>query len=78
MPQPPQLSGSVLVSVVQPVEPVLQLPNGAVQLDVPHVPAAQVGVPVVDVHLLPQLPQFSTLLSRSTSQPFFSLWSQSS
>jgi hypothetical protein len=66
MPQPPQLSLSVLVFVEQSVPSPGQLTQGGVQFAATHVHAPptswQAGVPFVVVHTWPHCPQFSTVL----------------
>ena len=76
-PQRPQLDGVVLRLVSQPLAALpSQSPKPAVQVT-PHAPAAQVAVPLVASHALPQRPQFATVVARLVSQPLAGLPSQS-
>ena len=60
----------VVRSVSQPSEPAppLQLPQPALQ-SIPHRPALQVAVPLVDEQTMPQPPQLFGLLVISVSHP---------
>jgi len=69
LPQLPQLDGLLLRFVSQPSLPPLQFSNGAMQLETPHTPSAQAGVPPLFGHTVPHFPQLKTLKLRSASQP---------
>jgi hypothetical protein len=76
-PQLPQLFVSVPVLVSQPsAELPLQSAVFAGQLVTAHVPAEQIGVPVVDVHFLPHTPQLLTSLAAKDSHPLLGSLSQ--
>jgi hypothetical protein len=67
--QVPQLSGSILVKASHPFfASASQLPNPGAQV-MPQRSYAQVGVPWVPSHVLPQLPQLLTLLAVLASHP---------
>src|SRR5262245_40193384 len=74
MPQPPQWSALLFVLVSQPSPPgvalsPLQSANGSVQSERPHMPSTQLGVPPAVGQAFGQLPQCSTLMFVSVSQP---------
>jgi hypothetical protein len=78
-PQPPQFAMSEAVSTSQPSDVLaLQSASVPVHADRPQLPPTQFGVPPVVEHVPLQLPQCSTLLVVSVSQPFDGSESQSS
>lgn len=76
LPQAPQWLGFVLLFVSQPLSAFpSQLRNGALQT-MPHLPALQPAVPLVELHCLPQLPQLPGSVATFVSQPLASTPSQ--
>jgi len=69
IPQPPQLLTLLVVLVSQPLPArPSQLPKPAAQV-MPHEPPAQLGVPLLPLHTLPQLPQLARFSAVPVSQP---------
>lgn len=69
MPQVPQFV-TVFSDASQPFVPKpSQLPKFALQA-IEHAPRAQLGVPLLLLHVVPHAPQFATLICVFTSQPF--------
>jgi hypothetical protein len=74
--QEPQFAASEVVAVSQPLLTLpSQLPYPVAQL-MPQTPEAQLGVPWLLLHALPQAPQFAALVLTSASQPLAALPSQ--
>lgn len=75
-PHPPQSDVVTLRSVSQPL---LRRPSQLPQFDaqlIEQIPRAHEGVPFVELHALPQTPQWLVLLSVDVSQPFLTSPSQ--
>lgn len=74
--QSPQCVASVLRLVSQPLPTfVSQSPNPAAHA-MAQAPAAQDGVPLVELQIVPQAPQLATLVCRLVSHPVAYCWSQ--
>jgi hypothetical protein len=77
-PQAPQLFTSVWVLVSHPLLALpSQSPRPALQVETPHTPATQFGVPPVVEHLLPHAEQLSESVLMFVSHPLSGLPSQS-
>jgi hypothetical protein len=74
--QVPQCVASVLRLTSQPLDALpSQLENPVLQV-IEHTPAAHDGVPLVELHAVTQLPQWTGSVLMSVSQPFDTLPSQ--